>query len=113
MREMIVSAVLAVALGSAISAYAQGQGQAPQQGQQSEGQPVTVTGCLSKGAGENEFVITDQKSGDKLSFTASARIEKYVNQTVKLTGKMINQGGQKMFRPEGLDPVAATCEAPK
>ncbi len=112
-RLLLSTAVLAAfALGSDICARAQEQGAPPQstpQAQQPDAQPASITGCLTKGANTNEYVIADQRSGERTSFRASSTLDKYVNQTITLTGKMIVMDGSKVFRPETATPVANSC----
>jgi len=94
-----------LALGSL--AYGQDPPQSAPPQKSNDASKVTVTGCLTKGTSANEYVITDQKSGEKVPFAGPAQLEKYVNQTVKLTGTMAAQG---QFKPESINQVAATCE---
>ena len=70
---------------------------------------VTVTGCLTKGSGTNEYQVSDSKTGEKIPFTAPAQLDKYVNQTVKLTGTMASQGSDKVFKPQAIDQVSPSC----
>ena len=106
-----------LALGSV--AYAQGAGQgtppsqqppAQQREQPSDTPKVSVTGCLTKGSGTNDYLITDQKSGEKVPFNGPAQLDKYVNQTVKLTGTMASQGSDKVFKPETINQISPSCE---
>lgn len=55
------------------------------------------------------YVITDQKSGDKLPFNGPPQLDKFVNQTVTLTGTVAGQGSDKTFKPEAINPVSPTC----
>lgn len=68
-----------------------------------------MTGCLTKGSGATEYVITDDKSGEKVPFNGPAQLDKYVNQTVKLTGTMASQGADKVFRPQTINQVSPSC----
>lgn len=89
-------------------------GQDPAQGtppeKSAEAAKVTVTGCLTKGTAATEYVIVDQKSGAKIPFAGPVQLDKYLNQTVKLTGTVTGQGQDKAFKPESINQVAATCE---
>ncbi len=76
---------------------------------QTEGESTTVIGCLTKGAGPSQYAITDQKSGRILSFAGPDHLQNFLNQTIQLTGTMMNRSSSQMFRPEGLKPVAASC----
>jgi hypothetical protein len=75
---------------------------------------VSVTGCLAKGAAAGGYTIRDQKTGENVPFAGpSAQLDKYLNQTVKLTGTVSGQGQDKVFRHESIDQFAATCEKVK
>jgi hypothetical protein len=92
-----------------------GQQQSPQTPQTSPATPgeessVSITGCLTKGTAGGNYVITDQKSGEKYPFSGPAQLDKFVNQTVTLSGAMATQGADKAFRPQRIAPVATTCE---
>jgi hypothetical protein len=63
-----------------------------------------------KGTAASQYMVTDQKTGEKVPFAGPAQLDKYVNQTVKLTGTIVAQGQEKVFRPEAINQVAATCE---
>lgn len=111
MRPLSSAVLLAVlALGSI--AYAQDPSQTPPSTpqKQSDTPKVSVTGCLTKGSGTGEYLITDQKSGEKVPFSGPVQLDKYVNQTVRLTGTIAAQGGEKAFKPESINQVSPTCE---
>jgi hypothetical protein len=91
--------------------FGQDQTQAPQKS--GDAQKVSVTGCLTKGNTATDFVIADSKTGVKVPFAGPAQLEKYVNQTVMLTGSMAGEGQEKVFKPESISPVAATCDKGK
>ena len=78
--------------------------------QQSDGSAVSITGCLTKGAADGAYVIADQKTGEKYPFSGPPQLDKFVNQTVTLSGGMTSQGEAKQFRPDRIAPVATTCE---
>ena len=112
--KLFYSMVLLTGLALGNIAYGQDPSQSPPPQKQSDAQKVSVTGCLAKGAAAGEYTITDQKTGEKVPFAASAeQLDKYLNQTVKLTGTVSGQGQGKIFRPESIDQVAATCEKGK
>jgi hypothetical protein len=71
---------------------------------------MTVTGCLTKGASAGQYTITDQKTGEKTPIAGPDQLDKYVNQTVRLTGTMDSQGQEKIFKPDSISQVSATCE---
>jgi hypothetical protein len=72
-----------------------------------------VTGCLVKGAEPSQYSITDQKTSEKVAVSGPAQLDKYLNQTVTLTGTFAAQGQDKVLKPESVNPVAATCEKDK
>jgi hypothetical protein len=92
----------------AASAFAQQQPQTPPPAQQNDA--VTVVGCLTKGATDTSYVVTDQKSGEKYNFTASQQLDSYLNHTVQLTGTMTQNGGDKAFQPQKIRTVSNSCE---
>jgi hypothetical protein len=63
-----------------------------------------------KGETEDQYALTDNKSGEKFSFAAPNQLQRYLNQTVQLTGTVIMQGATKSFRPESVKSVSASCE---
>jgi hypothetical protein len=109
--KIFSSVVLSMGLALGGLAYGQSPAQRTPPPEKSNDTPkVTFTGCLAKGSAASEYTITDQKTGEKIPFTAPAQIEKYVNQTVKLTGTMVTKGQEKAFQPESINPVSATCQ---
>lgn len=78
-----------------------------------DGSPLTVTGCLMKGTSANEYAITDSTSGEKYSFGAPDQLQRYLNQTVQLTGTVFAKGGEKSFRPESVKSVSPSCQSQK
>jgi len=84
--------------------------QAPDSPGASQADKVSVTGCLAKGTQANQYVITDSSSHEKYNFPGPAQLDRYVNQTVKLTGAMqAGDHGEKVFRPESIAPVSSSC----
>lgn len=110
--KLLSSAIIAGGLILGSSAFAQDPGQStPPQGKQENDAPkVSVTGCLTKGGGTNEYLVTDTKSGEKLPFGGPSQLDKYVNQTVTLMGSMASQGSNKVFKPEAIKQVSPTCD---
>src|SRR4051794_14522576 len=110
--RLLSSAVFLALLAVGSIAYAQDPGQTtpPSQPKQSDAPKVSVTGCLTKGGGTGEYLITEQKSGEKVPFNGPVQLDKFVNQTVKLTGTIAAQGGDKAFKPESINQISPTCE---
>jgi hypothetical protein len=120
MNKLLLLSTFSVFIGLGSVALAQNPSQRtpqsqPQAAQQEErgGDTVTLVGCLAKGGTPDQYVITETKSGQKLAFGGPNQLEKYVNQTVQLTGTMVNKDGEKTFQPESLKPVSPSCEASK
>jgi hypothetical protein len=127
MKQLSRSALFLVFLGAGIMGFAQvpGQRRPPSQqpgdppaaagdpAGQAAGDPLTVTGCLMKGASSGDYAITDSKSGEKFSFAAPDKLQQYLNQTVQLTGTVTNAGGAKAFRPESVRSVSPSCGTAK
>jgi hypothetical protein len=91
------------------SSFAQ-QRPAPQHPQDDETQAVTLSGCLTKGSMDGQYVISDAKSGQKITFNGSPRLASYVNHTVELTGKMTDQNGERTCQATAIKSIASTCD---
>jgi hypothetical protein len=124
MKKLFTSVMFTVFIGLGIAAFAQNPNQRtppsqqppqPTQGEpeQAGGQPMTLTGCLMKGEKPEEFAITDSKSGEKVSFAAPEQLQKYLNQTVELSGTVMTRGGARAFRPESVKAISPSCERPQ
>jgi hypothetical protein len=100
-----------VLLGLTLGSLAYGQdSQATPPQNPNDSAKTTVTGCLTKGATAGQYIMVDQKTGEKTPITGPEQLDKYLNQTVALTGTMASQGQDKVFKPESISQVAATCE---
>ena len=110
--KFLYSALFTAVLTMGTAAYAQDQSQPapPQQKQQQADAPkVSITGCLTKGTSDGAYLIADQTSGEKVPFTGPSQLDRFVNQTVKLTGTMSGEGTGKTFRPEAIAQVSPSC----
>jgi hypothetical protein len=77
------------------------------------GKETTVTGCLSKGAGDG-YVLTNEKTGKTTTVTGPADLEKYsANHKVKLTGTSSTEGGKRVLNVTKIDHISETCEIAK
>jgi uncharacterized protein YdeI (BOF family) len=72
---------------------------------------VTLIGCLAKGSAADQYVITDQKSGEKVTFGGPTQLDKFLNQTVQLSGTASSRTGAQGFRPESIKAVSPSCDA--
>jgi len=125
MKRTFLRTLTFLVLGLGIAAYAQQPGAGRQPGtspqrtpdaQQpdspgaAQAQRISVTGCLAKGGQSGQYVITDSSSHEKYSFPGPTQLDRFVNQTVKLTGAMESgDHGEKVFRPESIAPVSSSC----
>jgi hypothetical protein len=84
MKKLSTSAMFTVFIGLGIAAFAQNpnprtppsqQPAQSKQNEQADSQPMTVTGCLMKGEKPEEYAITDNKSGEKVSFAAPDQLQ--------------------------------------
>ncbi len=87
-------------------AVAQDTGQTKAKGAAKE---VSMTGCLSKGAG-GEYVLTNEKTGRETTVTGTADLEKHsANHKVKLTGTRTTEGGKTVLNVSKIDHISDTC----
>jgi len=76
-------------------------------------QETTLTGCLNKGAGPAQYVLTDQSTGNKTPVTGTSDLEQHaMNHTVKLMGSTRTDNGRAMFTATKVEHISATCAAP-
>jgi hypothetical protein len=116
MKNTIAStcAMLLLSVGAATYAQDNPQAQQPppaQRERQAEAMPATIKGCLTKGSQAQEYVVADDKSGEKVSFAGSSKLDTYLNQTVELTGQIVERGGERAFQPQAIKSVASTCKS--
>jgi hypothetical protein len=111
MKRHFVIAAFTTFLSVASTVLAQSPGQVPPQQSQpgQNNEATTLVGCLTKGGAEHQYVITEDKTSKKVLFSASERIEPFLNQTVELTGQTTAQEGGKAFVPQSVKTVATTC----
>jgi hypothetical protein len=76
-------------------------------------QETTLTGCLNRGAGQAQYVLTDQTTGNKTPVTGTSDLAQHAtNHTVKLTGSTTIDNGRAVFTATKVEHIAATCTAP-
>jgi len=76
-------------------------------------QETTLTGCLNKGAGPAQYVLTDQSTGNKTPVAGTSDLEQHaMNHTVKLTGNTTTDNGRAVFTATKVEHISATCAAP-
>jgi len=106
MNSALLFAIVSLFLGLGSVAWAQNPDQNTplKQRDRSEVQVKTVTGCLTKGTTAGEYMVTHPKSGEKVSFAGSTRLNKYVNQTVTVSGKMSGQRAERLSNRKRWTP---------
>lgn len=105
-RFLMCSTVLVMLAGFSATLY----GQAAQE----EKRVATVTGCLTKGSGTGQFMLAEEKTGQQLPVTGPAELEKHAaNHTVRLTGSVVKEGGQEVFKVTKIEHVSASCSSAK
>jgi hypothetical protein len=102
-----------VSISIAVCAQAPGQETTPpRQSEHNQDQKVRLTGCLTKGAEANQYVITDQISRDKVTFEAPAQFDRFVNTIVRVTGHIVTRNNQeRVFQPQTLAPLSSSCDS--
>jgi hypothetical protein len=72
---------------------------------------TTVTGCLSKVAGQ--YQVKDDTTGSEMKVTGTSDLEQHaMNHTVKLTGNTAMEDGKTVFKASKVEHVSATCRPP-
>lgn len=112
MKRLSSTLILAgLAFGAIVYAQDPPQAAPPAPQGQSDSAKTSVTGCLTKGASAGQYTVTDLKTGDKTQIAGPEQLEKFLNQTVTLTGTIGSQ--DKVFKPESVNQVSPTCEKSK
>lgn len=75
-------------------------------------QKTTLTGCLNKGAGPAQYVLTDQSTGNKTPVTGTSDLEQHaMKHTFKLTGSTRTDNGRAVFTATKAEHISTTCAA--
>ena len=77
---------------------------------QQQDSSITLQGCLTKGAEEQQYLLTNESSGRKLAFGGPSKLDEYLNQTVELKGRIVDRGGQSGFQAESVKTVTSSCK---
>src|SRR5205807_855153 len=71
------------------------------------GKETTVTGCLTKGAGQAQYILKDDKTGNEMTVTGPSELEQHsANHQVKLTGNSTTEVGKTMFNASKVEMVS-------
>jgi len=104
-KTLIIGALMVLLVGSLPML---GQEAAAAQAQEQ----TTITGCLAKGSAAGSYMLTEEKTGNRVTVKGSADLEKHSsNHTVKLTGTKTTEGGATVFNVTKIEHIAPTCKA--
>jgi hypothetical protein len=74
------------------------------------GRETTLQGCLTKGTGQDAYVLKEDKTNTTVVVMGSAdMLDKHMNHTVTLTGTETTDNGRQVFKVTNLTHVSATC----
>jgi hypothetical protein len=103
MKNLVICIVMC-ALIVAPALWGQEQPRKQQEADRQAGQ--SYTGCLTEQQGSFLLKTAD---GGNVTVTGSADLSKHKNHTVKLTGRMSEDGGKKMLNVTKIEHVSASC----
>ena len=103
--KLLNSTLFAAVLSLGTAAYAQDRPSSQPKQAPNDAAKTSITGCLTKGSNDGTYLLADQDSGQKVQFNGPAQLDRYVNQTVRLTGTMSGNS----FAPETIAQVSASC----
>jgi hypothetical protein len=109
MRKILMGAIASTVL-MGMAAFGQEPSPEKKQPQQGEDSSITLQGCLTKGAEEQQYLLTNESSGRKLAFGGPSKLDEYLNQTVELKGRIVDRGGQSGFQAESVKTVTSSCK---
>lgn len=102
-------AVLAILISLSPAAYSQDANRTNPAGKE-----TTMTGCLTKGATDGEYTLTDEKTGAKTTVMGPNTLEKHsANHKVELTGTESTEGGKTMLHVSKIRHISETCSPSK
>ncbi len=74
-------------------------------------QDETITGCLTPGDRSGFFSLREEGTGFTITVTGTADLRAHsANHRVRLTGRMVRERGQDLFRVTRVEQLATTCE---
>jgi len=74
------------------------------------GRETTLQGCLTKGTGQDAYVLKDDKTNATVAVSGSADLlDKHMNHTVSLTGTEMTDAGRQVFKVTNLTHISASC----
>jgi hypothetical protein len=73
--------------------------------------PDTIIGCLTRGSRAGVYSIREEGTGFTIAVTGSDDLAKYSSgQKVRVTGKMVREQGEDLFRVSSVEQLSTTCE---
>jgi len=107
MKNFAICIITICALAVVPALWGQAQDQQKQQKNEADRQSgETLTGCLTEQQGS--FMLKTQ-AGEDVTVTGSADLSKHKNHTVKLTGRISEEGGKKSLNVAKIEHVSASC----
>jgi hypothetical protein len=71
----------------------------------------TVVGCLTRSDREGFFNLREEGTGFLITVTNGGELEPYSNNNeVRLTGRLVRQGGMDVFQVENVERLATSCQ---
>ncbi len=90
---------------------AQQQQQQQQKQQQQQQKETTITGCLTPGDRADLYTVREEGTGFSITVAGSADLKPASsNHKVRLTGRLVQEGGRDVFRVTRVEDLAPTCE---
>jgi len=72
---------------------------------------TTITGCLTPGDRAGFYSLREEGTGFVIRVTGPAQLQQHsANHRVRLTGRMVHEGGRDFFRASRVEQLATTCE---
>jgi hypothetical protein len=76
-----------------------------------QAQPETVTGCLTRADRAGVYTIREEGTGFTITVTGSDDLAQYsAGHKVRVTGKMVREQGEDLFRVTKVEQLSTTCE---
>jgi hypothetical protein len=71
----------------------------------------TIVGCLTRGDREGFFNLREEGTGFLITVTDSNQLSQYSNNNeVRLTGRLVRQGGIDVFQVQNVERLGANCQ---
>src|SRR5688572_19647643 len=75
-----------------------------------QNQTNTIVGCLNRADRPGYFSLTEEGTGFRITVTGPEDLDRYsANNEVRLTGSMVRQQGDEVFRADRVERLSANC----